>query len=996
VSERSRGWQDSFTGFSLGPAPPGSTLLPGDEARYVREALLASGGMGRVYLAQDLRLGRPVALKEALDGPEAAAALSHEARITATLDHPGVVAVHDVGHTADGRPFCAMRLVRGRTLAAVVDELPTLEERLPLLTHFRDACQAVAYAHDQGVLHRDLKPANLIVGQFGETQVVDWGLAVAVEEAGPGVVGTPSWMAPEAARGAPADRRTDVWGLGAVLYHLLTGQAPRATSDVQTTLSRAASEPPRPVAELTPTAPMELRAIAARALASDPDDRYPDAKALADDVERYLTGARVHAHQYSRAELLARFVRAWRAPLWVAGAAMVLLVALAASSARRLADERDRAVEAEGLAERSLLGSLVAQARQSVSHGATGVAGVLGAAALQLGEHPEARGAIVAALSQWPTRRVDDVPVQDCPRAVLVPDGLLCRSADAVWSVSGGQVRWRTTVAAISLHPAGEVIAAQRATDVVLLDADTGAALGTFPRRSPLPLLGTEDGRFATRRWEGESWMGGLAPEARLPLSGCGEHGLPRDAALHPTRPLHAAWCADGTVAITHPDGRVQQITTGLGVAEHGDASALSWSPDGLYVAIGHTRGLLAWVPIDGSPVRHAPSSRPSGIAELEPSPNGALLATRLDGGEVEIWSTDPLTLVASLPITGVTDLGWTSPTRLRTVSASDTVWEIEPRSAHPLLREGFGLSGVLFSLDGRSLLTTHSDGLVVSTPIEPGGRQWRRVIGRGVVMSAAWTPEGDVLVLTPGEDLTPHVLDPQGRSLPAPPVQVGSRALIPLNAGHLLSLAYQGHGLRIAPDGALSSSGCGAKELRSFSAAADRRQHLLVAIDGEVARLRDGFCEGSVPGLLASRVALSPGGDWLIAATATELVRADLEGTVAWRLPFPPDAAVDLVISPDGTWVAAAGLDQAARVLRAEDGRLVAVLRGHRNRVSTLAFSPDGRRLASGSWDGTARLWSMEALTAPNDVLQAEIAALGWPTAASLLADQSLPAGRM
>jgi serine/threonine protein kinase len=168
---------ESFGASAAGQSSPAAPRSQAGEVdqRYRRETMIAVGGMGEVHLAWDRKLARHVAIKVARGGGEAASRLIAEAQHTASLDHPMIVAVHDTGVTADGRPFYAMRLIRGRALSAALRGAAQ-GARLRLLKHVLDACHAVAYAHSLGVLHRDLKPANVMIGEFGETQVVDWGL----------------------------------------------------------------------------------------------------------------------------------------------------------------------------------------------------------------------------------------------------------------------------------------------------------------------------------------------------------------------------------------------------------------------------------------------------------------------------------------------------------------------------------------------------------------------------------------------------------------------------------------------------------------------------------------------------------------------------------------------------------------------------------------------------------------------------------------------------
>jgi hypothetical protein len=316
-----------------------------ETSRYALVSELARGGGGRIAIAIDRKLGRRVALKRALDtsGDER---LEREALVLARLEHPAIVPIHDIGHDPTGAPYYTMKLVGGKTLAARIDEAKTFEQRLALVSAVTTVADAVAYAHSQHVIHRDLKPGNVLVGEFGEVAVIDWGLGKVLDAAEPmpasttverldttpltvhgAVMGTPAYMAPEQARGAAIDERADVYAIGAMLDHVLSGDAPYGKLDGDATLKALLDGAPRPLDEREPRVPRELAAIVAKACARDLDQRYRSGQELAEDLHRFQTGRLVAAHRYSLAGRVWRWSKQHRAVL----SAIVALVAIAAA-----------------------------------------------------------------------------------------------------------------------------------------------------------------------------------------------------------------------------------------------------------------------------------------------------------------------------------------------------------------------------------------------------------------------------------------------------------------------------------------------------------------------------------------------------------------------------------------------------------------------------------------------------------------------------------------
>ena len=295
------------------PSLSGEHIPPLAEGRYQVDekadaALLGRGGQGVVWRAYDSVLRREVALKklhrDALTDPTTVSAFLREARLTALLEHPGIVPIHDVGRDpSDGSLYLALRLIGGKSLADTLGAADGLDGRLALVPALVRACQAVAFAHERGVVHRDLKPQNIMLGRFGETYVLDWGLALVESRAGApdvtaphqstGVVGTPAYMSPEQALGLAADARSDVWGLGACLYHLLTGQPPITGRSLQSAMGHASQAEVSPVLAVEPRAPADLAAICEKALSQERSRRYENASAMAKDLEAWLAGRTV-------------------------------------------------------------------------------------------------------------------------------------------------------------------------------------------------------------------------------------------------------------------------------------------------------------------------------------------------------------------------------------------------------------------------------------------------------------------------------------------------------------------------------------------------------------------------------------------------------------------------------------------------------------------------------------------------------------------------------
>ncbi len=361
--------------------------VKGPRYRVVRK--LGAGGLGVVYVALDTLLHREVALKQVRpdrgDDPQDRARFLVEAEITARLEHPGIVPVHDLGGGGDeGRPYYVMRLIRGDTLKdaiSVFHDDPALRDDPParalalqkLLRRFLDVCDAVDYAHARGVLHRDIKPSNVVVGKHGETILIDWGLAKAMgrsdhpsvddertlvptsgsdssETQAGWAVGTPSFMSPEQAKGdlGRIGPRSDVYGLGATLYDLLTGRKPFAGQDRLAIIAAVVEGDFPSPHSVDPTIPPALEAICMKAMARRPEFRYASARELANEVERWLADAPVLAWPEPASVRLRRWARRHR-PLVAAAAVLMVMTTLGSIGAAVLLDSQYHRIKAEQL-----------------------------------------------------------------------------------------------------------------------------------------------------------------------------------------------------------------------------------------------------------------------------------------------------------------------------------------------------------------------------------------------------------------------------------------------------------------------------------------------------------------------------------------------------------------------------------------------------------------------------------------------------------------------
>ncbi len=617
---------------------------------------LARGGMGRIARTHDRKLGRDVALKEVLD-PAMHARFEREIAITAQLQHPAIVPIYEAGAWPDGTLFYTMRLVSGGTLGDAIGKARSLVQRLALLPNVIAMTEALAYAHSNRIVHRDLKPGNVLVGEFGETLVIDWGLAkdlrdVAADAERPSisphltmagsVIGTPGFMSPEQAGGEPVDERTDVYSLGAILYTLLAGHPPHVaepSSRVTTAVGATAlafDVPPEPLAD---DVPADLRAIVARAMALEPADRYPSAKEMADELHRFAAGQLLRSREYRVRDLIARWVRRHRAVVAVGAIAAAIIAVIGVTAVVNIARSRSAERDARHEAEHALAESQLEQGRQRLIDG-----------------HPdEAAPLIAAALAKLPgdrtARRLDTLASREAHRrlaqvtgsaAAFSADGAALAIGRADGSIvvldatTGGSVRvlgeGGGAVADIAFAADGTRLLVATPTGVRLRDATTGATTAT------LSSTAAREARFVG------SDRVAVATATSLDLIDV--HGTPI-AHLAGDHPESLAVSRDGTMILARMRASVivansSDLSTLAELPDHPYSYAASFAPDAT-VVVADAAGVARW---SIAPVRQL-ASLPNAVT-LAWLDDATLLA---DGHAIDLATGHTRELARDLPI---------------------------------------------------------------------------------------------------------------------------------------------------------------------------------------------------------------------------------------------------------------------------------------------------------------------------------------------------------
>ena len=970
----------------------GDATLPADDreglpvrgrGRYVLMNEHGHGGLGRVWRARDVELGRVVALKELIDSDESAhPRFVREVLATARLEHPGIVPIYEAGRWPDGRPFYVMRLVAGRTLADVARGDRTLDDRIARLPNVIAVADAVAYAHARRVVHRDLKPSNVIVGEFGETVVIDWGLAKALAPIAPGatppdhvaepaepvpepepdaagaladdgatpatktgtLVGTPAFMAPEQALGGAVDERTDVFAIGALLYFVLSGKKPYDGANVSDILARARGGMVTPLAALEPRVPPDLAAIVAKAMAVAPPDRYPSARELAADLKRFQAGNLVAAHAYSLRQKLARWIRRNRALAVAVTLFVVIGLAGVTAFVRREQGLRKAAEDALVRADESTLALLEQQGRTELAAGRPLQAAAYLVEAYRRRPTSRVLGAL-ATQAVRPLARLSRSYVghaHDIPYVSFSADGarFVTASTDGtsrIWQTQSGALLATLSagdklVDAATFSPDGERVVA--AGDRVRMFTAAGA------------LLWSADVPHVWRVW--------YAPDGRRVLAGtqigrlvvfdAATGALIADTKEHQDRLHTLAFTPDGArfaVAgwdrvVTIWDAATVKVIHRLADHEH-EVTSVAWSADGQWLASADMEGEIQ--------LRRGDTGERLRFIRLPPSAHSPQLWFDRDGQTMIVTAQDGSVRRIHLASGFVLDefdsrafgklmasaLSYDGHTLATTgVAGRITLWDLGVGTvvrvlAHPV-EERAVISFSELSRDKQRLVTASDDGVV---------RLWDAATGQ--VLHQLAVPDAERVAVD---------LD-------------GRRALVATHTRDKPPVLVD------ATTGAQIATIAGITRLVSGVASSrDGRAFALALYDGSV-RVIDAATGAETariavdPGRL-SAVTFDPEGNPVAAGESGKVWMLDrATGTVKRWFSAHTTWIQDIAYSPDGKRLVTAGRqDHTVKVWDAATGTLQLTLSGHKNNVMRASFSPDGTWIATTGVDNTAMVW--------------------------------------
>jgi len=982
-------------------------LLSGGEPedRYVIAEEIAHGGMGVILRSLDKDIRRQVAMKVILSKepvkPKKLERFIEEAQITGQLEHPNIVPVHELGVDNDGKIYFTMKMVQGLSLAEIFNLLEKGESKAikkypisTLLNIFQKICDGISFAHSKNVIHRDLKPANIMVGEFGEVLVMDWGMAKVLgrEDISSSrmistlreetemqltqdgiVIGTPSYMPPEQALGKTEkiDHQSDIYSLGAIIYKMLTFKTPFSGHNIREIIKKVTSGDLVAPHERTPERkiPAELSAICMKAMHTKKGNRYFSVKDLSRDISLYLENRQVSVKKDSFKEALVKLIkRNKQASITIAAATVVLLV-FAGIFYINIIKERDRAV----IAEKAALGE-----KQKAQYEA--YVARIGLAESKIDDNAFNQGKLILnscprQFRNWEWGRLKYLCHLDLltlsghkgkvSNAVFLPgtDKALSAGYDGkviLWDLESGRVlnvlrELKGLGGSLGVSNDGMVTAAGNTNgDIVVWDLKTGQQLKLLKGHSKI---------ISSLNF---------SPKGKYLLSSSGDKSIRlwdlNSGKVIWTLRSHLKWVTeakfspDGTKCLSGSHDRnaiLWDLKTGkvlLKLQGHNDiVTTVAFLSNGKKAVTGTHNGTIRIWNLETGDIVRTISNTKGKLFRIKISPNGKKLVTAGSDWTAKILDIETGKVLRILK--GHSDSVFSAKfssdgKKIITASGDSTakIWNVFKDSDVIKFKEhDKGISSVGFSPDGMMFLTASHDNSIQIWDYKTGEKLQTLSNHRGGISSAVFSPDSKV------------VLSGDWGNLKENGYKEGTAYLWDIQSGNEIA-RFEGHiggvsSVAFSPDGEKILAGqWGIEQNSGYKYGVAR---LWDSRTGEEIRVLDGHSSW------VSGVAFSPDGNMAITGSGDRTVKLwDLTSGEEMRTFTGHQHWVSSVtFSPDGLYILTSGenWDKSTRLWERSSGKLIRIFTGHRFGIVSAKFSPDGKRILTGSRDHTAKIWDTE-----------------------------------